>query len=280
MEKKVSLEKAIEIFVLITLPIALVVGCEGTLKQRAEIDRTDESLIIEQSYNLKDIYPLFSSDSGNIAVNDIIQKNEQNKSEQLVLTQTELKPVTDSVTSNVKPESAMMNVLFIDDAIDAKKQISSIGDNNTPVLKVARSDEDVLVAGANSTMAYVSNVELQPTYMVFGFDTDKTEVREYDHYYIKQHVSYLTHNPNLLLMISGHADSRGSKVYNEELSMQRATEVYNLMLGYGVPQSQLQLKAHGEMLPVSDLSLSQRDAWRENRRVELNYIDNTLMSAK
>ena len=116
--------------------------------------------------------------------------------------------------------------------------------------------------------------------MVFGFDTDKTTVREYDHYYIKQHVSYLNNNPSLLLLISGHADNRGSKSYNEELSRQRAREVYTLMIFYGASQSQLQLKAHGEMLPVSDMSVNNEDVWRENRRVDLRYIDNTLMSAK
>ena len=148
MEKKLSLEKAVEIFVLITLPIALIVGCEGTLKERAEIDRTDESMVIEQSYNLKDIHPLFSTNEGSVAINDIIQKKEMRKSELMVLSQEDQVSKVDPVVSKSHSEESMMNVLFVEaENPETTKSVLSIGDNNTPMLKVNSAEEDILVAG-------------------------------------------------------------------------------------------------------------------------------------
>lgn len=285
MGNKASLEKAIEVFVLITLPVALIVGCEGTLKQRVEVDRTDVSKAIEQSYDLKDIYPLFSSDGDNMAVNEIIQRSdltkEQAASKELtnpVVLETEMvKPETILVESTHEQiQNSMMDISFEKSvSSEAGEETQAQSAKNHGLLKVADNSLDVLTAGANSSLAYVDNVELQPTYLVFSFDTDDASVNGYDHYYLRQHASYLTGNPNLMLIVSGHTDSRGSRIYNEELSRRRAKAIVDMLVDFGAPESQIQLKALGELLPVVDANDSEK-----NRRVELYYIDNTLISAK
>ena len=119
MSNKASLEKAIEIFAMISLPVALVVGCEGTLKQRNGIDKSDEIRAIEQSYNMDEIYPLFSTDGATLAVNEILQTVAEEKKDkqadkvlQPVVVHTEVRDDTVLVSHEI--QDSLMQVSFIE----------------------------------------------------------------------------------------------------------------------------------------------------------------------
>ena len=72
--------------------------------------------------------------------------------------------------------------------------------------------------------------------------------------------------------IEGHTDSRGSLVYNENLSNARAQSVYKSLLGHGVKQKRLSYEGFGETRPVADNKTVEGRA--ENRRIEFKVSVN------
>lgn len=86
---------------------------------------------------------------------------------------------------------------------------------------------------------------------------------------ISAHASYLQAHPGQRMILSGHADERGSREYNIALGEQRANSVANLLQMQGVSPGQLEIISYGEEKPAVE---GQDDAaWQQNRRVEMGY---------
>ncbi len=66
--------------------------------------------------------------------------------------------------------------------------------------------------------------------------------------------------------LEGHADERGSTIYNLSLGQRRAESVRSYLLNVGVGNAELLTLSYGEERPV-DLG-SNEGAWAKNRRVE------------
>ena len=109
----------------------------------------------------------------------------------------------------------------------------------------------------------------QPFYVYFGFNQD--EVAADDEDIVKQHAAYLLQHPHANLLITGHADTRGPKQYNQRLSEARARKVAQLLIAEGVPEQQLRVIALGDNVPMVDPSNH-----RQNRRVEFTYLDSMM----
>jgi outer membrane protein OmpA-like peptidoglycan-associated protein len=73
------------------------------------------------------------------------------------------------------------------------------------------------------------------------------------------------------LRIQGHADSRGSEPYNQELSRKRAQAVKNYLIGKGVPEAALDVEAYGEHRPAIPGADTEREH-QQNRRVEFVIV--------
>lgn len=107
--------------------------------------------------------------------------------------------------------------------------------------------------------------------MVFHFGHNKNELEASDVDVIKQHAAYLIENSNYILVLSGHTDNRGSKLYNQRLSELRAQKVADLLIVEGVPESQLRVGGMGDSVPMVS-----PDNWQQNRRVEFVYQDSMM----
>jgi outer membrane protein OmpA-like peptidoglycan-associated protein len=57
---------------------------------------------------------------------------------------------------------------------------------------------------------------------------------------------YLENKPDAHLILGGHADHRGTKEYNQALSQRRVDGVKNFLVGQGVPEASVEVKAFGE----------------------------------
>jgi outer membrane protein OmpA-like peptidoglycan-associated protein len=57
---------------------------------------------------------------------------------------------------------------------------------------------------------------------------------------------YLTSRPNAHLVLEGHADPRGTPDYNQALSQRRVEITKRFLIGLGIPEANLETKAHGE----------------------------------
>ena len=71
------------------------------------------------------------------------------------------------------------------------------------------------------------------------------------------------------LEISGHADIRGPKEYNDRLSMRRALSVKKALVSEGIDLQRVSVEAFGYAKPAVDGN--DWKAWKQNRRVELTF---------
>lgn len=104
---------------------------------------------------------------------------------------------------------------------------------------------------------------------VFYFEFNSSELSESDREALATHARLLSENPDLTVVLEGHADERGSREYNLALGERRAKAIERMLNLQGVAKEQIQVISFGEERPVA---LGHDDeAWRLNRRVELLY---------
>lgn len=79
-------------------------------------------------------------------------------------------------------------------------------------------------------------------------------------------------NPNMVIQLEGHTDTRGDKNLNLKLSEDRVESVKNYLVRRGVSKSRIKLKAYGGSQPLS--MENTEEAHKLNRRVEVRIIEN------
>lgn len=114
-----------------------------------------------------------------------------------------------------------------------------------------------------------------PATPVLHFATDKDKVAADDIGRIKPLAEFLLAHSSYVLHVNGHADERGTVIHNADLSARRAQQVATLLASLGVPAAQMSVASFGVTLPVGD-----PHRWDENRRVELLYADDYVVSAR
>ena len=103
------------------------------------------------------------------------------------------------------------------------------------------------------------------------FDFNKATVKRQYLPGIKWAADVLKENPNIRVAVAGHTDSIGSKGYNKGLGRRRALSVYSLLVKYGVPKSQMEIRSFGETRPAATNETVQGRA--RNRRVEIHVLN-------
>ena len=114
-----------------------------------------------------------------------------------------------------------------------------------------------------------------PAPPVLYFATDKDVVAPEDVDKLKQHAEFLLAHGRYVLHVNGHADERGTPSHNADLSARRARQVATLLASFGVPAAQMNVASFGASVPAGDLR-----RWDKNRRVELLYADDYVLSAR
>lgn len=104
---------------------------------------------------------------------------------------------------------------------------------------------------------------------VIYFELDSSQVKQEFVPVVAAHAQYLSSHPNQRVILSGHADERGSSEYNIALGEQRAKSVERMMRAQGVTAGQLEIVSYGEEKPAS--MGHDESAWQMNRRVEVGY---------
>jgi len=100
------------------------------------------------------------------------------------------------------------------------------------------------------------------------FDFNKYELSPEAKMNLDENLQKLNDQPNLSIVIKGHADSTGPEDYNQKLSERRAQAVYDYFTSRGVSPERMQTLGYGEAQPVADNSTAQGRAL--NRRAELS----------
>ncbi len=231
----------IETFAIVTFPIALAVGCSATGEKTASINIQDDMVIQQQA----DINP------GDLNTLTYIETEETIATTPMVPSEQE--SATASKSEDVQSEMVSMEAV---EAIDSTLQSDSV-EEETPTMQVNLQIPE-------STMLD------KPQTNIFHFAFNKYDIEEQDYPLLKAHAEYLIENPDVLVNVNGYSDNRGSAKNNYEVSKKRAQQVANILMTYGVPDSQIKVNGYGESFPLND-----EKHWEENRRVELHYSEDT-----
>ena len=109
----------------------------------------------------------------------------------------------------------------------------------------------------------------QPETMVLNFAYNKSEFNpspETDRQ-SKLFLEWMEKHSEANLIITGHSDSKGSKIYNQSLGSKRAENVKKYLAGKGLSPEKMNCISNGETTPVADNNSEEGRA--KNRRAEI-----------
>lgn len=103
------------------------------------------------------------------------------------------------------------------------------------------------------------------------FDTNTATLKPGADLTLERLSRFMMERPETRVIIEGHADSRGSESYNQELSARRARAVADALITRGVPADRFDVIGRGESFPVA--SNDSPSGRQQNRRVEIVFSD-------
>lgn len=109
------------------------------------------------------------------------------------------------------------------------------------------------------------------------YDYNKANIRMNEQPSLDRLARLLKDNPDVIIEVQAHCDSRGSDAYNLDLSNRRAASAVNYLVGKGVKRNRLKSKGFGESRPVNkcvDGVECTEAQHQENRRAEFIVLDN------
>lgn len=103
------------------------------------------------------------------------------------------------------------------------------------------------------------------------YDFDKWNIRPDAAVELNKLVNILNDNPEIIVDLSSHTDSRGTNEYNEVLSQRRAESAVDYIISKGIDSDRISAMGYGEIEPVNDCvdgaTCSEID-YQMNRRTE------------
>ena len=109
---------------------------------------------------------------------------------------------------------------------------------------------------------------LSPVSLLTYFELDSARLSAETTIALDRASNIFASSPSALVLISGHADERGTREYNLALGHLRAAAVADYMVAKGVDSSRIKKVSYGKEKPL--LKGSNEEAWSKNRRVEIN----------
>ena len=154
----------------------------------------------------------------------------------------------------------------------AQVQTGDLAGSTTSVNTQGLSEDAALSAqnltGASSKGVTAENKAFLAKRVVH-FDYDSTELSNDDLRTLQAHAQFLMANANSRVALTGHTDERGTREYNMALGERRAKAVESFLVTTGVNANQLEAVSYGKEMPID--AGHDENAWKENRRVEINY---------
>ncbi len=107
------------------------------------------------------------------------------------------------------------------------------------------------------------NNKLKPVF----FDFDKEDIREDQLSGLENNLKLLSENSGLYILLGGHADERGSREYNLDLSARRGEAIKDYLVKAGIDPERVTIYAYGKDYPIK--KGHDETAWWYNRRVDI-----------
>ena len=113
----------------------------------------------------------------------------------------------------------------------------------------------------------ISEPNLKPVY----FKTDNSDLSPEAQQILLNNLKWLEHNPNIVILIEGHCDARGTVEYNLALGTRRANQVLDFIVSKGINAERIHTISYGEESPAEVGDGEQY--WSRNRRVEFKKFE-------
>ncbi|MBS9774073.1 MAG: OmpA family protein [Tenacibaculum sp.] len=108
--------------------------------------------------------------------------------------------------------------------------------DNGSVIATGVNNEEIK-ADLNLRPLIIGNkIVINPIY----FDFDKSYIRDDAKYELEDIVTVMENNPNMVIKIESHTDSRGSRVYNRKLSDRRAKSTRDYIISRGISPNRIE----------------------------------------
>ncbi len=110
------------------------------------------------------------------------------------------------------------------------------------------------------------NFAFQPIF----FDFDQTEIKPEYFNFLNSMVKVIDGHSDLRIKVIGYTDSKGSDIYNVDLSERRAKAIIDYFVKQGLSKDRIQIDFRGEADPKGDNKTS--EGRQQNRRVDFQFI--------
>jgi OmpA-OmpF porin, OOP family len=114
------------------------------------------------------------------------------------------------------------------------------------------------------------------------YDFDKATLRPQSFIVLDTIVSIMQDNPNIIIEMSAHTDSKGKDDYNMKLSQRRAQSCVDYLISKGIPTTRMIAKGYGKTRPIAPNTLpngkDNPDGRQLNRRTEFKVLRVTQLS--
>ena len=137
---------------------------------------------------------------------------------------------------------------------------------NQSWIDVFKNDLKIGLNAPEIRMKERSEFVFEPIY----FDVDQAIIKpEYETFLLKM-IRIVNGHSDLRVQITGHTDSDGSDLYNEDLSRRRSQAIIDFFVNHGIKVDKLNIEFKGEKNPID--SNKTPEGKKHNRRVDFEFI--------
>ena len=153
-------------------------------------------------------------------------------------------------TETAKVEEKVEKVEKVEEKVEEKAE---------PVVQLGSLMQGDVYVGSDTVGELASGV---PDRVFFATNETILTTRSRDT--LRKQAAWLRQNPDVTVVIEGHADERGTREYNLALGERRANAAKDYLMTYGVSSDRIQVISYGKEKPVD--SGSNPLSWSKNRR--------------
>jgi outer membrane protein OmpA-like peptidoglycan-associated protein len=135
--------------------------------------------------------------------------------------------------------------------------------------------KDIELGLPNSALDVAHETHTEGTVLVLKelmFEQGRAKIGANSYAELDKVVIMMNQNPNMVIQLEGHTDTRGNPKANLKLSQSRVDAVKDYLTSKNIPKSKVKTKAFGGTAPISRENTE--EAHQLNRRVELRIIKN------
>jgi peptidoglycan-associated lipoprotein len=141
--------------------------------------------------------------------------------------------------------------------------------NATPRAQLKKGMNDIVFE--KPIIIKLNEITLDPIRLELYYDYNKWDIRPDAAKILDSLVDHMKQNPEIVIELSSHTDSRGKDAYNLKLSQNRAKSAVDYVIGHGIDPKMISAKGEGETRPLVTPEKDDRD-YQLNRRTEVRVV--------